>query len=143
MMGYLNARHRRHVWLTRSIICGQPAVSTNAGFKLQRLGTREFVIDGGGGSRPLAGLRSGRHASPRFTSRCIAERDRNLEALRPLVTTTSLNSWWLWQFTRASRRHVWRETAHGVGFAEGGATSGRFIFGSVAPPVRLGKTLCP
>lgn len=74
MVGYLNARHRQHVWLTQSIICGQPAVSTNAGLKFQRLDVWEFVAIEGGGSRPLAGLRSGRLASPRFTSRISAGR---------------------------------------------------------------------
>lgn len=74
MAGYLSAWPGRQVWLTASVVCCQPAASTNAEFKFQRLEAREFVIGGGGGSHPLAGLRSERFASPRFTSRTSAGR---------------------------------------------------------------------
>ncbi len=74
MASYLSAWLGRQVWLTASVVCCQPAASTNAGFKFKRLEAREFVIGGGGGSHPLAGLRSERFASPRFTSRISAGR---------------------------------------------------------------------
>lgn len=65
---------RRQCWLSRSFVIRQPAASTNAGVVTPDLDAREFVAICGGGSRPLAGLRSERFASPRFTSRTSAGR---------------------------------------------------------------------
>ena len=70
--GYLV--RRRQCWLSRSFVIRQPAASTNVGVVIPDLDTRELVAICGGGSRPLAGLRSERFASPRFTSRTSAGR---------------------------------------------------------------------
>lgn len=127
MASCLLLRHGGQRWLSPSFGPCQRAVSTNASLKCQCVKGGEFAVSYGGGSRPLATCEAGHPTSMRFTSRCIAERDRNLEALWPLASAISLNSWWLRQFTRASRRCVQRETAHEVGFAVDAVTVGHRI----------------
>ena len=88
----------RRGWLSPSFVLRQPAQSTNAGLELQCLDSRECVVGGGGGSRPFAGLRSERFASPRFTSRTSAGRSG---AWRPhgLLHRHGLNAHARLQFT--------------------------------------------
>lgn len=133
----------RRRWLSSSFESRQPVLSTNVGFKFQLLKVWEFVLWHGGGSRPLAALRSERLARPRFTSRFSAGRS---VAWRPDGLFQEQGAWMLTALgihPRASRRCVQRETAHEVGFAEDGATSGRFIFGSVAPPCDSARRCAP
>lgn len=108
----------RQSWLTDWRVERQRAALTSVSFEFESVKITEFVAIKGGGSRPLAALRSGRLARPRFTSRFSAGRS---VAWRPNGLFRNRRAWMLADSRnspRASRRRFRRETAHEVGFAE-------------------------
>lgn len=107
----------QRLWLSRSFVNGQPAMTTKVVGVCLEIGAREFVAIKGRGSRPLAALRSGRLATPRFTSPFSAGRS---VAWRADALFQEPGAWMLPALgihPRASRRHLWRETPLEAGSA--------------------------
>lgn len=134
MRGSCETLLRRRAWLTASYVSRLPVASTRGVFLTCHSDAGVFVSPQGGGSRPLAGLRSGRLASPRFTSRISAGRSG---AWRLSASSIGEGAWTLlrqWNSPRASRRRFRRETP----LEAGSAGSHRVPVGHTVPaPVSL------